>query len=70
MAKKKVKKAVKKAKLKAKKPKRLPLINLKISSRDRKLVLANAKKYAGGNYSAWLRHAGIHYRPKKGEKVL
>lgn len=26
-----------------------------------------ANKYARGNVSAWLRHAGLNYRPKKSE---
>jgi len=28
-----------------------------------------AKKFAKGNLSAWLRHAGMRYRPKAGEIV-
>lgn len=67
------KKAIKrKAKSKAKpKPKRkkLPLMNFKASGKDRAVILAKAKKHAGGNYSAWVRHASKHYKPKAGEVI-
>jgi len=43
----------------------LTLLNLKISSKDRRRLVAMAKKYAGGNLSAWLRFAGAHYVPPK-----
>lgn len=56
------KKAVKKSKPKSK---ALPLLNLKVSGKDRKVLNAKAKKYAGGNLSAWLRYAGSNYVPPK-----
>jgi hypothetical protein len=67
------KKRVKRKPLRKAKPKvasKLSLINLKVSGKDRKAIQALANKHADGNYSAWLRHAGLHYRPKKAEKIL
>lgn len=52
-------------KAKAKKSKALPLLNLKVSGKDRKVLNAKAKKHAGGNLSAWLRYAGSNYVPPK-----
>lgn len=59
-----------KTKAKKKKPakakaKALSLMNLKVSGKDHKLLVARAKKYAGGNLSAWLRYAGSNYVPPK-----
>lgn len=47
----------------------LTLVNFKCAGKDLKAILANAKKHAGGNYSAWLRHAALHFKPKKGEVI-
>jgi hypothetical protein len=47
----------------------LVLMNLKISRKDRKLIIALAAKHAGGNYSAWMRHASLHFKPKKTEFI-
>ncbi len=47
----------------------LDVIILKISAADRKKILANAKRFAEGNMSAWLRHAGKVYTPEEGEKI-
>jgi len=58
------KKSVRKSK-KASKSKALPLMNLKVSGKDRKVLNAKAKKHAGGNLSAWLRYAGSNYVPPK-----
>ncbi len=74
------KKAVKKLKKKASaKVKRAPtkkakakprqIMNFKIDSKDRKALSVLAKKFAQGNLSAWLRHAGLRYQPKRGEKI-
>jgi hypothetical protein len=61
-----MKKAKPKPKVKTKaKSKRLPLVNFKAASKDHKKIAALAKKYAGGNTSAWLRHAALNYRPAK-----
>lgn len=49
--------------------KKLPLVNFKASSKDQKKIRANAKKYAGGNFSAWMRHASLNYRPGKHEVI-
>lgn len=48
---------------------KLGVVNVKMSNADRKRMIANAKRFAKGNLSAWLRHAGKVYTPKKGEKV-
>ena len=45
------------------------LLNLKVTSKDRKVLNALAMKHAGGNLSAWLRHSGLHYRPGKTEVI-
>lgn len=45
------------------KKEKLTLINIKVSEEDRKLLMSQAKRYADGNLSAWLRYAGIHYVP-------
>lgn len=41
------------------------LINMKILEKDLKVLIARAKKYTDGNLSLWLRHAGLHYIPKR-----
>lgn len=43
------------------------LINLKVTAKEMKAIQENATKYAGGNYSAWLRYAGMNYKPTKKE---
>lgn len=53
-------------KRRTKEPKsQLSLLNLKVTERDRKAFNARAKEYANGNVSAWLRMAGINFRPAK-----
>lgn len=66
----------KKRKIKAKKaktPKRrvseLSIVNVKVNSKDRKALMLNAKRHAKGSLSAWLRHAGREYTPKKTEQI-
>lgn len=44
---------------------KLQLVNLKVKGKDRKMLVALAKKFANGNLSAWLRYAGLHYKPAK-----
>jgi hypothetical protein len=59
-----------KKKASTKKPKAPPfLMNLKVTARERDVLELQADKYANGNLSAWLRHAGRHYCPKKGEFI-
>ncbi len=41
------------------------LVNFKATSKEIKLIQENADKYAQGNYSAWLRYAGINFKPNK-----
>ncbi len=55
--------------MKKKKPKLLAMINVKTPPETRARLQAQADKYANGNLSAWLRHAGLQYTPKKGESV-
>ena len=61
-AKKAARKAVKKAVTSG-----LSLLNLKVSKADRAALNAQAKKYAQGNLSAWLRFAGTQFKPKKSQ---
>ena len=56
--------------MKKKKLEKLKLRNVKLSPRDERLLQAKAKKHADGNLSAWLRHAGMRYTPKKSERVV
>lgn len=44
------------------------LINLKVTKSELKALKANAKKYAKGNLSLWLRHAGIFHKPTRKSK--
>jgi hypothetical protein len=62
------KKMVLKEIAKAKKPKP-KLQNLKLHGPEYEAIKANADKYANGNISLWLRHAGIHHVPKQSELV-
>lgn len=55
--------------LKSLKKDALTLMNLKVNEEDRKTLDARAKKFAKGNLSAWLRHAGKYYVPKKSELI-
>lgn len=62
-----MKRKVKKSKVKKlKKPVKVKprLINLKVPNADLALIAKKAKKFAGGNVSLWLRHAGINYVPR------
>lgn len=44
-------------------------VNVKLSVAALKALKLIAKKCAGGNVSALLRHAGLKYTPKKGETI-
>ena len=55
--------------MKKQKRSKLKLINLKVSSRERKELNALAQKYMGGNLSAWLRYAGLRFDPKKNRRA-
>lgn len=52
-----------------KSPNEATLVPIKIHERAIREIKVNAKKYAKGNFSAWMRHASIHYKPKRGEVV-
>ena len=60
---------VAKKKIVKKKATEAPLVPIKIGGFAFRKIKANAKMYAGGNFSAWMRYASIHYRPKRGEVV-
>lgn len=47
----------------------LKMLNVKTNARDRKALLRLAKKHTQGSLSAWLRHASLNYKPKRGEKI-
>jgi hypothetical protein len=55
--------------MKKKKRSKLVVVNVKMSVADRMSLKASAKRHAKGNLSAWVRHAGRKYTPKKGEKI-
>lgn len=70
----KIKKGAKaKMTLKLKKPKKskskLKVSNFKADDKVIRALHAKAKKHAQGNFSAWMRHAGLKYVPKKGETI-
>lgn len=82
MSESKTKKTLKAAPKKAKAPKArskkkkaparkktLDVINVKMSKATRSALKSRAKKFAKGNLSAFLRHAGLKYTPRKGEKI-
>ena len=62
----KSKKKVLRKKTKTPPKKKLILLNFKVSNSDLKKIETLVKLHAGGNYSAWLRHASLNFRPKKG----
>lgn len=45
------------------------LVPIRIPKVQLMKLKAQAKKHAQGNLSAWLRHAGLRYIPKRGEVV-
>lgn len=46
-----------------KKEKRI-MLNIRVSLKERKALLAAAKKFTKGNLSLWLRVAGLAYKPR------
>lgn len=56
-----------KTQIKIKKPSKP--IHVKCSSEVVALLQLNADKYAEGNLSEWLRHAGLNYVPNKEDLV-
>lgn len=67
---KKAKRAAKKAISAKPKSEKLIIMNIKLTSKDRAALLKRAKLHAKSNFSAWVRHAGLKYVPKKGEVVV
>ncbi len=39
------------------------IINVKVTEKERKAIIALAAKYTDGNVSSWLRYAAIHHKP-------
>lgn len=44
---------------------KVKLITLKVNVPTERLLKKKAQKFAKGNMSAWLRHAGLTFTPKK-----
>ena len=55
---------------KAKRASSEALINFRAPKEERRVFQANAKKFAKGNMSAWLRYAGANFTPKDVPKDL
>lgn len=49
------------------KRKNIRLITLKLTPKEKRELLAKAKKYADGNLSLWLRYAGSRHKPTKSD---
>lgn len=47
----------------------LESVTFKVEGSAHKKLMAKARRHAKGNLSAWLRHTGVNYRMRKGEKV-
>lgn len=52
-----------------KKPSKDQLIQAKATKEELNKIKKKAKDYAGGNISAWIRIASIHFTPKKNQIV-
>lgn len=52
-----------------KKKEDLKIIPIKTTRTERRALKSRAQDFANGNLSAWLRHAGLNYRPKKAEQI-
>lgn len=62
-------KLLKKMKTTKKAKTKLKIMNIKVTSPKRIELRTRAKKYAKGNMSAWLRHAGTRYKPARAEII-
>lgn len=40
-------------------------VNVRVTETERSLIEKLARKYAGGNISAWMRHAALKFKPEK-----
>lgn len=47
----------------------LRLVGTKMSPKIYKSIGRNARKFAEGNVSAWMRQAALLYRPKKNDRI-
>lgn len=57
--------AAKKLSLKKPRKEKPTLVNFKLNRKDLKALTARAKRYANGNISLWLRHAGLNHVPRR-----
>lgn len=64
------KKRIIKVRKKKPKPSDTIMVALKMSRSELVAIKKRAAWYAKGNLSAWLRHSGLRYKPKRGEVVL
>lgn len=44
---------------------KVKLVNFKAKDSELRIMEKNAKKYAGGNVSHWIRHSAMNYVPSK-----
>lgn len=49
---------------------KLILVALKMTRSEHLALKKRAKWFAKGNFSAWIRHAGLRYKPKSGEVIF
>jgi len=45
------------------KPRRLKLPPVRVTEEEFEVIMAKASKVAGGNLSAWIRHAALNHKP-------
>lgn len=64
------KKVARKMRKRSGKPKtKVVVVNIKMDLETHETLVKKAKRNARGNLSAWLRHSGMRYVPKPGERV-
>lgn len=44
-------------------------LNVKLSKKEKKAMEQNAKRFANGNLSLWLRYAGVNYVPRRSDSL-
>lgn len=47
----------------------LELVNFKVTKQTHSAIIAQAKKFAKGNTSAWLRYAAMNHKPAKNATI-
>lgn len=53
----------------AAKPKRKTMMNFKVTDAEEKKIKEQAKKFANGNVSEWMRYSAMNLKPKKSDMV-